>query len=113
MSADSFASEVLRTLVSSQPQAVFIQVRTRGKTATLGYLDHTEWVPLFRLTHASPTFAIANLQVRQGRRWQPTMVRGSAATIADELAGPLQFTWQFHAKISAPSNHDEKRGSHF
>ncbi len=100
MSAERFANAVVREIVTADERASFLAVRARGKTAVIGYDDDGEWVPLFRVAHGSGAYNVANLQVRHGRSWQPTLVRGAPARIAEELIGPLRFLWEQHAHFS-------------
>ncbi len=100
MNAQCFADSVIREIVAADERASFLTVRARGKTAVIGYDDEGEWVPIFRVAHGSASYNVANLQVRQGRAWQPTLVRGIPAQIADELIGPLRFLWEQHAHVS-------------
>jgi len=100
MNAASFANDVVREIVAADERASFLAVRARGKIAVIGYDDAGEWVPLFRVAHGSAAYNVANLQVRHRNSWQPTLVRGVPATIAEELIGPLRFLWEPHAHFS-------------
>ncbi len=99
--AMTFARAVLRELQRGDPAAAVLDVRARGKTATLGLLDAGEWVPLLRFSHPSASFNVMSLDVRDGTRWAPTHRRGVPAVVAAALLGELRFTWAMEAS-SAP-----------
>lgn len=103
MSAENFTNCVLQQLACADEYASFLAVRARGKTAVIGYDDAGEWVPIFRVAHGSASFNVADIQVRHGRSWQPTFVRGTPFQIAEQLIGPLRFLWKLHAQLP---NHD-------
>jgi hypothetical protein len=98
MNAQSFTECVLRELRKLNPDAEFLAVRARGKSAVIGYSDNDEWVPIFRLVGGSAAFNVANLQVRHRNRWDPTFIRGVPKDVASELAGNLSFIWEIHAR---------------
>jgi hypothetical protein len=100
MNAGSFAQAVIHAVVSADERASFLSARPRGKTAVIGYLDVDEWVPIFRITGGSGAYNVASLQVRHGTTWQPTLVRGVPAAVAEQLVGPLRFLWEQHAHYS-------------
>jgi hypothetical protein len=100
MSAERFANCVIREMVAVDERAGFLKVRARGGTAVLGYDDEGEWVPVFRVAHGSGAYNVANLQVRQRRSWQSTLVRGTPAMLAEHLLGPFRFLWEQHALLS-------------
>ncbi|MDX1644723.1 MAG: hypothetical protein R3244_10235 [Thermoanaerobaculia bacterium] len=100
MNAESYANLVLRRLASLEPASVFLAARARGKTAVLGFEDEGEWVPLFRIANGSASFNVADLQIRHGRRWEPSFVRGVPDKVADALAGEFRFLWQFHSQLN-------------
>ena len=100
MSAERFAQAVVDAVAAAENDARFLVVRARGKTAVIGYDDSGEWVPLFRIAHGSGAYNVADLQVRHGRAWEPTHVRGVPVKIAEELVGPLRFLWEMHAQLS-------------
>lgn len=95
---ESFARSLVRILASSDPVAEALQVRSRGKTATLGVEDAGVWVPLLRLSSPSTSCNVMNLDVRQGRGWAPTFERGVPDALAGKLLGPLRFTWAIEAE---------------
>ncbi len=88
-----FATSMLRILASHDSAASVLQVRARGKKATIGIVDVGEWVPLLRLSNPSAACNVMNLDVRQGRGWAPTFERGTPDQLAQHLLGPLRFTW--------------------
>ena len=102
MNAGSFAESVLKAVIAADERARFLSARQRGKTAIIGYLDEGEWVPVFRITGGSAAYNVADLQVRHGSSWQPTLVRGIPAVVAEALSGPLRFLWEQHAHFSQP-----------
>lgn len=97
----TFANAVVRELQKGDTVAVVLDIRARGKTATVGLLDADEWVPLLRFSRPSASFNVMSLDVRQGHTWAATDVRGVPATIAAELLGPLRFTWALEAEATA------------
>lgn len=92
--AEGFARLVTEALRSADPLAKHLQVRARGKAATIGFEENEEWVPLLRLAEPSPSFNVMSLEVRHHGRWEPTQVRGIPDAITTELLGPLRFLWQ-------------------
>lgn len=96
-SAESFANVVLLDLRRSEPVAAKLQVRARGKTATVGIVDQGTWVPLFRFSNPSASFNVMSLDVRHHERWEPTYVRGVPADATTALLGELRFIWQIEA----------------
>ena len=99
--ASTFANAVVRELQKADPAAAPLDFRARGKTVTVGLLDGDEWVPLLRFSRPAPSFNVMSLDVRQGRSWAATDVRGVPATIAAELLGALRFTWAIEAEATA------------
>ena len=102
MNAGSFAQAVLRAVIAADERASFLTARPHGKTAVIGFLDDGEWVPVFRITGGSGAYNVASLQVRHRTTWQPTLVRGVPAAVAEQLIGPLRFLWEQHAHYSQP-----------
>lgn len=99
--ADTFASRVLRRLHDESELAkTWLQARSRGTTATIGLEEEGEWIPLLRMANGSGAFNVMDLQVRDKRRWASTGVRGIPEVVADELIGPLRFTWEFQAQAA-------------
>lgn len=98
--ASMFANAVVRELQKADTVAAPLDVRARGKTATVGLLDAGEWVPLLRFSRPSASFNVMSLDVRQGSRWTATHVRGVPAAIAEELLGGLRFTWAMEAEAT-------------
>lgn len=100
MNAGSFAQSVLKAVVAADERASFLDVRQRGKTAVIGFIEDDEWIPVFRISGGSGAYNVANLDVRHRTSWQPTFVRGVPSAIADQLIGPLRFLWEQHAHFS-------------
>ena len=98
MNAHSFTDCVLRELRKLNPNTDFLTVRSRGKSAVIGYENDAEWIPLFRIVGGSAAFNVANLQVRHKTSWAPTFIRGVPKDVASELAGNLSFIWEIHAR---------------
>jgi hypothetical protein len=96
VSARIFAEAVVRNLCAEDARASFLEVRARGKTAVIGYESVGEWIPLLRIAGGSGAYNVADLQVRHRSSWQPTLIRGVPAKLAQELAGPIAFVWQLH-----------------
>ena len=99
--ASMFADAVLQELQQEDPAAAPLDVRAGGKTATLGLLDAGEWVPLLRFSRPSTSFNVMSLDVREGKRWTPTHIRGIPTAIAKALMGELRFTWAMEAESTA------------
>lgn len=93
MDSDSFAQQLLRALCARDSLATHLRVKARGKTAIIGIDEGEAWVPLLRLSNPSAAFNVMNLDVRQGRGWAPTFERGVPEKLAEDLLGPLVFTW--------------------
>ena len=93
--AETFATRVLQSLQVQAPLAEHLDVRKRGKTATIGLEDQGEWVPLIRLANGSASFNVMSLEVRSHGRWEPTGVRGVPKDVAAALATTLRFLWEF------------------
>jgi hypothetical protein len=91
---DLFANSLLRSLRAHHPEAQALTARVRGKTAVIGFTEDGEWLPLLRLSNPSAAANVMNLDVRHGRGWAPTFIRGIPAALVEQLAGPLAFTWQ-------------------
>lgn len=99
--AASFAESVLRRLHDESELAkTWLQARPRGATATIGLEEDGEWVPLLRFANGAGAFNVMDLQVRDKSRWAPTGIRGVPNLIADQLVGPLRFTWEFQAQAA-------------
>lgn len=90
----NFAQALLRALVGHDPTAAALMSRARGRTSVIGVEDFGEWVPLLRLSNPSASFNVMDVDVRQGGGWAPGFTRGTPAQLAEQLAGPLAFTWQ-------------------
>lgn len=107
----NFAQALLRALVGHDPSAVALKARARGRTSVLGVEDFGDWVPLLRLSNPSASCNVMDVDVRQGQGWAPGFTRGTPAQLAEQLAGPLAFTWQ--AEVGAlepvPGAPDGKR----
>ncbi len=88
----------MRELQKADPVAARLDVRARGKIATIGLVDAGDWVPLLRFSRASASFNVMSLDVRQGKTWAATDVRGVPAVITAELLGGLRFTWAIEAE---------------
>lgn len=93
MDVASFAQLLLRALSAREPRAAHLLVKIRGKTAVIGIDEGETWVPLLRLSNPSASVNVMNLDVRQGTGWAPTFERGVPDRLAEQLAGPLSFTW--------------------
>jgi len=98
--AGYFARLVVQELADNDARAANLEIRTRGKTATIGLTDSGQWVPLLRLSNPSAKYNVMNLDVRHHSRWSSTFVRGVPEDIAKELLGPLRFTWQLEFSAS-------------
>ncbi len=95
-----FAQIVVRELCKADARATKLEIRTRGKTATIGLTDSGQWVPPSRLSNPSAKYNVMDLDVRHHTRWSPTFVRGVPEDVAKDLLGPLCFTWQFEVAAS-------------
>lgn len=96
-----FANLVLKRLhAESELAKTWLQARPRGKTATIGLEEDGEWVPLLRFANGSGAFNVMDLQVRDKTRWARTGIRGVPDVVADQLVGPLRFTWEFTAQAA-------------
>ena len=95
---ESFAQSLVHALTSKDPAARALQVRARGKTATLGVVENGIWVPLLRLSNPSAACNVMNLDVRNKQNWAPTFERGVPNALAEKLLGPLRFTWAMEAE---------------
>ena len=95
MSAEMFAQELVRALARHDPRASLLIVKIAPqKTSIIGLDDDGEWAPLLKLGAATPKFAKMMLMVRQGKRWTPTMQKGSPEQLAELLASSLRHLWQ-------------------
>jgi len=93
MNPDSFASALLAELGRLDPRARALkQGPSRGGTVVVG-IDDEGFQPLLRLSSGSAKFNVMSLFVRHHRSWAPTFQRGTPATLAQQLAGPLQHLW--------------------
>jgi len=102
VTAQPFADLLLRALVQHDDRARALVAQVRGKNAIIGVVDADDWVPLLRLNNPSTAFNVMNLGVRQGSGWAPTFLRGTPDQLAEHLAGPLAFTWQFEVSALEP-----------
>jgi hypothetical protein len=93
-----FAESLLRCLRAKDPAAAALASKHRGKTATIGLVDADGWIPLLRLGNPSGACNVMSLDVRHHERWAPTFKRGTSAVLAEELLGPLRFTWAIWAE---------------
>lgn len=91
--ADRFASRLLHDLTTSDRRAAHLRSKVHGKTVTIGIDEGDTWIPLLRLSAPSASCNVMNLDVRHGRDWAPTFERGTPAALAEQLLGPLLFTW--------------------
>lgn len=99
--AASFAADVLKRLHDESELAkAWLQARPRGTTATIGLEEDGEWVPLLRFANGSGAFNVMDLQVRDKNRWARTGIRGVPNVVADQLVGPLRFTWEFQTQAA-------------
>lgn len=90
---DRFASHLLHDLTATDPRAAHLKSKVRGKAVTIGIDEGDKWIPLLRLSTPSASCNVMNLDVRHGRGWAPTFERGTPAALAEQLLGPLLFTW--------------------
>lgn len=109
--AEAYANLVLHELRGAHPVAAALQVRARGKTATVGIDDHGSWVPLFRFSSPSASFNVMSLDVRHHERWEPTYVRGVPADAVGALLDELRFIWEIEAASMEPGAEDGTRTS--
>jgi len=104
-----FADSVLEELRREDPAAKALAARHRGKAATIGVTDDGEWVPLLRLSNPSGACNVMSLDVRHHDRWAPTFERGTPAMLAEQLLGPLRFTWALWAETVGWSETSDRR----
>jgi len=95
---EHFAATLLRELRAKDTLASVLIAKHRGRTATIGVLDAEDWVPLLRLSNPSAACNVMSLDVRHHNRWAPTFERGTPTILAEQLLGPLRFTWALSAE---------------
>lgn len=96
-----FAHRVLKRLHDDSELAkTWLQARPRGTTATIGLEEEGDWIPLLRFANGAGAFNVMDLQVRDKTTWARTGVRGVPNVVADQLVGPLRFTWEFQVQAA-------------